>query len=69
MRSDCRISSAVARCSATEMRCATNVVHVRADQVVSSYSSWESRSARMSAASRSSGHYVAGRRTLWLHDA
>ena len=40
-------------CTATEIRCATNVSQVRADHVVSSYSEEVSLLLRQSAASRS----------------
>ena len=46
-------SCAEESCTATEIRCATNVIHVRADHVVSSYSEEVSLLARQSDASRS----------------
>ena len=46
-------SCATESCTATERRCATNVSHVRADHVVSSYSDEVSLLLRHSAAARS----------------
>ena len=45
-------SCATESCTATERRCATNVSHVRADHVVSSYSDEASLLLRHSAAAR-----------------